>query len=703
MSKVLALFLTNGVSVMETMTNPKIQKTKRFLRLSFLALLIILTIFAIFIIGLLIYAKILGPPPLSVSQSSLYYSSDGAVIGESNNGEKRYWVELEDVSEDLINATISIEDQSFYDHHGFDYKRIAGAVLADIKAMEKVQGASTISQQYARNLFLTLDKTWKRKMSEAFYTIRLEMNYDKKQILEGYLNTINYGQKAYGIEAASQFYFGKSAKDLSLAEASMLAGIPKGPSIYSPLGHLDKAKARQKIILQSMVRNRYITQTEAEQAEREKLKIVGEHSYHQAQIAPYFQDTVKHLLKSKLGLDDRTIELGGLHVYTTLNTDQQEIAETVIAETISENSTIQVGLAAMDPNTGFVSALVGGRSYQDSQYNRAVQASRQPGSTIKPILYYAALEKGFTPATMMKSEPTTFRFDDGRAKYTPHNFNSKYANGDITMAQALALSDNIFAVKTHLFLGQDELIEKAKQFGIQSKMAKVPSLALGTSGVRVIDMVNAYSLLANGGKEVEPVFITKVEDYQGNVLYQYEPPRGQILDPKLTFVMNQMMTGMFDKKLNGYSSVTGSTIAGQMTRQYAGKSGSTNSDSWMIGYTPQLTAGIWTGYDGGNAITLNADKLYAKNIWIRFMERALQNEPIKTFKQPKGVIAVPIDPESGKIATDDCPVSRLTYFVEGTEPTDYCDQHLNEDGLPHRHNKSEKEHRNWLKRFFRWF
>ncbi|MGE8204963.1 transglycosylase domain-containing protein [Heyndrickxia sp. NPDC080065] len=686
---------------METIANPKIQKTKRFLRLSLLAFLLFLTIFTIFIAGILIYAKILGPPPLAVPQSTLYYSSDGMVIGESNNGEKRYWVDIEDISKDVINATISIEDQNFYAHHGFDFKRIAGAVFADIKAMDKVQGASTISQQYARNLFLTLDKTWKRKISEAFYTIRLEMNYDKNQILEGYLNTINYGHQAYGIEAASQFYFGKSAHDLSLAEASMLAGIPKGPSIYSPIASFDKAKARQKMILQTMVKNKYISAKEAKSAAKEKLSIVGEHTYHRAAIAPYFQDTVKYLLKSKLGFDDRTIDLGGLHVYTTLNTSQQKIAEQVIDESISKNSTIQVGFAAMDPNTGFVSALVGGRNYDKSQFNRAVQASRQPGSTIKPLLYYAALEKGFTPTTMMKSEPTTFRFDDGRSEYTPHNFNSKYANNDITMAQALALSDNVYAVKTHLFLGQDVLIKTAKQFGIQTKMAKVPSLALGTSGVRVIDMVNAYSLLANGGKKVEPIFITRVEDYQGNVLYQYKPHQEQTLDPKFAFVMDEMMTGMFDKKLNGYSSVTGASIISQMTRQYAGKSGSTNSDSWMIGFTPQLTAGIWTGYDEGDQLTLNADKLYAKNIWIRFMERSLENKPIKTFKEPKGVIALPIDPESGKIATDDCPVSRLTYFVEGTEPTDYCDKHLNEN--LNKQKDDEKGKKNWLKRFFNWF
>ena len=556
----------------------------------------------VILFSILLYAKILGPPPLSIPQSTLYYAADGTVIGESNSGEKRYWVTLNDISPSAIEAMIAIEDRSFYNHYGLDIKRIGGSVIANMKAMRKVQGASTITQQYARNLFLTMDKTWKRKITEAFYALRLEINYDKSEILEGYLNTISYGHGAYGIEAASQFYYGKSAKELSLAEGAMLAGIPKGPSVYSPLNDYDRAKSRQVLILRAMEETTVISSKEAEAASEEKLVFTGSHPHHRAESAPYFYDTVKNELINKVGLDERVIALGGLKVFTTLDPKQQEIAEQVIAETVTDSSEIQIGFAAMDPKTGFVTALVGGRSYDESPFNRAVQAVRQPGSTIKPLLYYAALERGFTPSTLIRSEPTTFEYDQGKSEYTPQNFNNQYPNGEITMAQALAVSDNIYAVKTHLFLGQDVLAGLMNKLGITTKILEVPSLALGASGVKVVELLNSYSMIANGGKKVEPTFIQKVEDYQGKVIYEAELTNEQILKPELTYVLSQMMTGVFDPKLNGYATVTGASIANQMSRVYAGKSGSTKSDSWMAGFTPGLAAAVWTGYDEGKKL-----------------------------------------------------------------------------------------------------
>ncbi|MBU8881006.1 PBP1A family penicillin-binding protein [Bacillus sp. FJAT-29790] len=686
---------------MEIMTNQRFRKAGKYLRALFIMSLIGLALAVLIGAGILLYAKILGPPPLAVSQSTLFYADDGTVIGESNNGQKRYWVDLSEISPDLVNATISIEDKNFYTHNGFDYKRIAGAILADIKAMAKVQGASTITQQYARNLFLEHEKTWKRKLLEAFYTIRLEMNYSKKEILEGYLNTIYYGQGAYGAQAASQFYFGKNAKELTLGEASMLAGIPKGVGIYSPLVSLKNAEGRQKIILRTMVENGYIHKKEMEAALNEPLVIIGKHLHTKSKTAPYFQDAMRHALKTELNLDDRTIELGGLKVYTTLDLKQQEIAEQTVGKLISKESEIQVGFVAMNPKNGYVKAMVGGRNYEESPFNRSVQAVRQPGSTMKPLLYYAALEQGFTPSTSMRSEPTIFRFEDGRPNYTPKNFNSHYANGDITMAQALALSDNIYAVKTHLFLGEDALINTAKKFGIKTKMAKVPSLALGTSGVRVIEMANAYSMFANGGKKVSPVMIKRVENQKGEIIYEQNKEAIPILRPELAYVMTQMMTGIFDPKLNGYTSVTGSTVINDMTRSYAGKSGSTETDSWMIGFSPQLVSAVWTGYDKGKTIHLIADKSYAKNIWIRFMEDAHKEIPVKNFKAPKGTIGVYVNPANGKLASDHCPIKRLTYFAAGTEPTEYCTDHLlyhEEDTVK----KQKEPHKPWYKKIFDW-
>ncbi|WP_170008405.1 transglycosylase domain-containing protein [Bacillus fonticola] len=656
------------------------------------------------------YLKVQGPPPLSVPQSTLYYAADGTVIGEENfNGEKRYWVPIEEMSPALVNATVAIEDRNFYEHNGFDIKRIAGAAIADLKALDMVQGASTITMQYARNLFLEHDKTWERKIKETVYALRLEMNYDKDQILEGYLNTIYYGHGAYGIQAASQFYFGKDADELSLAESTMLAGIPKGPSNYSPLEDADAAKSRQKLILQEMAEQKLISAKELAVALREPLSYTGTHPTVANNIAPYFQDAVRAELQRTVGIDEKTLETGGLQVYTTLDPKMQKIAERAVEETMEDDSNMQLGFVAMSPNTGFVRAMVGGRDYQESPFNRATQAIRQPGSTIKPLLYYAALEQGFTPATSMQSEQTTFLFDEGRAEYTPHNFNNKYAEDDVTLAQALALSDNVYAVKTHLFMGTQTLVDTMRRFGISTKIDKVPSLALGTSGVRVTEMTNTYNMFANGGKDVRPQLIEKVVNRDGEVLYEAPQSSEQTLKKDRAFLMTSMMTGMFDRALNGYSSVTGTTVIDDITRAYAGKSGSTDTDSWMIGFAPQLTAGVWTGYDDGRDITNVTEKQYAKNIWVTFMEEALEGSPVKAFRAPEGVVGVYVNPATGKLATEACPTKRLTYFIEGTEPTEYCIEHLGRDDktdeAPEEEESDPKDEpieEPWYKKLFDW-
>ncbi|OQM45396.1 monofunctional biosynthetic peptidoglycan transglycosylase [Anoxybacillus sp. UARK-01] len=687
---------------MEIIPSSRFRGTVKYIRAFIFITLILAILFTLCLAGVIALAKIEGAPPLAVPQTTIFYADDGTKIGESDNGQTRYWVNLRDISPSVIQATVAVEDRSFFEHHGFDTKRIAAAVIADIKAMSKVQGASTITQQYARNLFLTLDKTWMRKLQEALYTIRLEVNYSKQEILEGYLNTIYYGHGVYGIEAAANYYFGKSAKQLTLSEASMLAGIPKGPSYYSPFNNEQRAKSRQKIVLQSMVESGYITKKEAAAAYKAPLVYSRNHEVTKKQIAPYFQDVVKDVLRNKLGIDEQTIEMGGLRVYTSLDPKMQTIAEQQIRDTIDPASAIQVAFVAMDPHTGEVKALVGGRDYNKSPYNRAVQAERQPGSTFKPFLYYAAIRQGFTPSTEMRSELTTFTFDDGKATYTPHNYNNYYANDTITLAQAIALSDNVFAVKTHLFIGEDKLVQTAKKMGITSSLKQVPSLALGTSPVRVIEMVNAYSILDNNGKKVEPVFITKVVNHKGETIYEYNAESKQILNRDAAYVTTQLMTGMFDPKLNDYTTVTGQAVLHDITRPYAGKSGTTETDSWMIGYAPQLVAGVWTGYDRGEKITKLAEKQYAKKIWVKFMENSLKNEPVQSFKPTKGVVGVYINPDNGKLATKACPIKRLTYYVAGTEPTEYCTEHLDKKKKKAPHHKEENEP-NWFDKLFKWF
>ncbi|WP_409290731.1 transglycosylase domain-containing protein [Peribacillus sp. SCS-37] len=684
---------------MEAMTGQRFKQSMKIFRAIAILTGAGLAILFLIYLAVLGYAKLLGPPPLAVPKSTIFYSADGGEIGETNTNQKRYWVKLADISPYLAEAAISVEDQHFYKHGGFDPKRIAGAVLADVRAMSKVQGASTITQQYARNLFLHHEKTWKRKLEEAFYTIRIEMNYSKEQILEGYLNTIYYGHGSYGIQAASRYYFGKDARELTLAEASLLAGIPKGPYRYSPYMSLENAKNRQRIVLRAMNKTGYIKKEEIAAASAKNLKFKDQQQEKQENTAPYFQDAVKQALRTQLNLDERSIELGGFSVYTTLDPKLQELAEESFNSVFAPDSEIQGSLVSMNPRTGEVKALVGGRDYEKSPFNRAVQASRQPGSTMKPILYYAALEQGFTPSTKLRSELTTFTYDGGKSSYTPHNYNNQYADKDITLAQALALSDNVYAVKTHLFLKPNSLIGSARRFGISSPLSDVPSLALGTSGVKLTEMVNAYSHFANGGKEVRPIFIKKVVNHEGEVIYEYKHKKKQVLDADLAFEMTALLTGMFDSKLNGYASVTGSTIASNLTRPYAGKSGSTEYDSWMVGYTPQLVTGVWSGYDDSRKIQSSLEKGYTKKIWAGFMEDAMRGEPVKKFKPTEGVIGVYINPESGKLAAKGCPVKRFTYFIKGSEPTEYCTEHL-KDGPA----KAEKSHHKgktpWYKRLW---
>lgn len=685
---------------MDVITPRRIRITLKTIRAITFISLLLLIFFSTVVLSIVLYAKWQGPPSLTVPQSTIIYASDGSKIGELHNGQKRYWVNLDDISENVLQATIAIEDRGFYDHHGFDYKRIAGAALADLRAMAKVQGASTITQQYARNLFLQHEKTWQRKAKEAFYTIRLEQNYSKDEILEGYLNTIYYGHGVYGIEAAANYYFGKNASQLSLAEASMLAGIPKGPNLYSPYVNQEKAKERQTIILKMMANEGYITEKQLDGALREKLVYTTKEEKVQKGMAPYFQDAVMSSLAMDLQMDEDILQTKGLKIYTTLDPDMQKIAEEIVASSIEKKSDIQAGFVAMDPKTGYVKALIGGRDYEKSPFNRATQAKRQPGSTIKPLLYYTAINNGFTPSTEMMSEPTTFSYDDGKATYKPSNYNDYYANDFITMLQAIALSDNIYAVKTHMFLGMDKLVKSGEQFGLDTKIKKVPSAALGTSPIRLVDIVNAYGMLGNGGKKIKPAFVTKVEAANGEVIYKAEKNKEQILNEQAAFVTTHMMTGMFDPKLNGYTSVTGQSIANTLTRDYAGKSGSTSTDSWMIGFSPQIVAGVWTGYDKGKSIDLVQERGYSKTIWARFMEKALEDESVKAFRPPDGLVGVYINPASGKLATKECPEKRLTYYVEGTEPTEYCTEHSTE--MP-KEKKSKQKEDSLFDKLFKWW
>ncbi|GGC86369.1 penicillin-binding protein 2D [Thalassobacillus devorans] len=639
---------------------------------------------------ILLYALISGPPPLTTEQNTIYYSQDGSVIEEDFGSKRRYWVDLDDISPYIIQATLTSEDRHFYDHSGFDMKRIGAAVLKNIRNLAKVEGASTITQQYARNLYLSHEKTWVRKTKEAIYALRLEMFYDKDEILAGYLNSIYYGHGAYGIEAASRYFFDKHANELSLSESAMLAGIPKGPSYYSPFNNEENANDRQKQILASMEAAGHIDASKSALASQEKLAYHEPNKEDAPDIAPYFQDAVAVEAMNRLDIDREQLTVGGYHIYTTLDIPTQKVLEKSMEQHIDKNSEIQAAGIVIAPETGSIQALAGGRNYETSSFNRVTQAKRMVGSTIKPFLYYEALGSGFTPTTQLVSKPTKFELGNGEV-YAPSNFDGYYANEPITMAQALALSDNIYAVKTNVYLGPERLKETLGKFGISGKIPAVPSLALGTATLSLYDMTKAYSKLARPEEENVPHTITKITDSHGNMLYEYEPPDNEsMIDPKRAFLTAHMMTGMFDSSLDGYMRVTGSSIAGKLSRPYSGKSGTTNTDSWMIGFSPELVTGIWTGYDQGKQITRTSELQYSKDIWADVMEQSHQDRTFSTLKAPEGVVGVYVDPATGLRATPYCDTQRLMYFEEDKIPESFCTEHTFEENRQPREKEKNK-------------
>ena len=587
-------------------------------------LIIFLVLIGIFIIGNVIvytYAKISPAIEIKNANSFMLFDSNNEVFFQGSGS--REWISLDDISPYLIEATINTEDKNFYNHIGFDYLRILKALVVNITSGSTVQGASTITQQYAKNLFLDFDKTWQRKWDEMWYTIAIESHYSKDEILEGYLNTINYGHGKYGIETASQFYFGKSASDLTLAEAAMLTGIPKSPSNYSPLVNLDKAKARQQMILKNMCDDGVITLDEYNQAMNEELKFIGEEEEEELQSVMYYQDAVIAELKSLKEIPETFLETGGLKVYTSLDIDLQKELETIVKENMPD-SELENASVMMDPNTGAVLALVGGKDYNKSEFNRATDAKRQVGSTMKPFLYYAALENGFTASTTFTSEETTFTFDNNET-YSPQNYNGTYGHKPISMATAIAYSENIYAVKTHMFLGEETLVNMAKRLGITANLDMVPSLALGTSEIGMLEMAAAYSAFANSGYKVKPHFITKVVDNEGNILYEADEEKELILNSNLTFILSNLLTATYDNNFIDYNYPTAVNLASRMTHEYALKSGTTNTDNWYIGYNNKIVTAIWCGYDDNRDLDSSEYK-YAQNIWLQAMETYMKGK-----------------------------------------------------------------------------
>lgn len=628
-------------------------------KLLLLTKIFIFTFFSIIIIilSLYVYAFITPKFNINTSKSITYYDKYGNDLFQER--EKNDYVELNNISDYVKNSIVSIEDKNFYNHKGFDYLRIAKAMIVNLKSKKLKEGASTISQQYIKNLYLTFDKTWERKIQEALLTLELETHYSKNEILEGYLNTIDFGAGNYGIKEASKYYFNKEPKDLSLAEASIIVGIPKNPSYYNPVTNYENAKKRQKNVLISMVKNKYISKDEMNEAINEPLNFYAKNDKVELSSIYYYRDAVLKELSNIKEIPSSLLDMEGLKIYTNLDKDVQKNLENNIDKEM-KNSSLQVASVVITPSNGKIVALIGGKEYSKSQYNRAYSSKRQVGSTIKPFLYYSALENGFTPSSTFLSERTTFNLGD--TMYSPKNAGNIYANKNISMLAAIAYSDNIYAMKTHLFLGTDSLSKITKKVGIKTEVKENASSALGTTEINMIDYSNGFITLANEGKHETPHLIEKITDNNGKILYEYKYSNDYVLNKKYVYILNNLLTSTYNYSLINYTSPTLVSISNTLKGKYAAKSGSTKTDYWTVGYNKDYLMLVWAGNDDNSEVKSKDSKI-TKKIWAKTISTIKDNKN-EWYDIPKGITAAAIDPISGEINSN----GFVCYYEKGSEP-----------------------------------
>lgn len=611
---------------------------------------------------LLVCLRIAPLPDESLVNPTRIDSADGSRLAEwTLKGTQSQRIPLSQIPKDLQNATIAVEDGKFYKHHAFNPLSVARAVVVDIQHGKVVEGGSTITQQLAKNLFLNQDRTITRKVREAMYAIQLELHETKETILSQYLNVVYFGSGAYGVGAASELYFHKNVQDLSLAECAMLAGLPKGPSVLSPFIHEPLAKERQKIVLNRMVAVGFLTQAQADAAYAEPLKF--DHMQSPSVAAPYFTSVAVQEAKQRFHVSQDDLYRGDISMSTTLDPVLQGAAERAIASSLPQTSGIQAALVAVDPKTGDIKAMVGGRDFSKSPYNR-VFAERQPGSTFKAVLYTAALTHGWTPARQVNSELTTFVYDDTK-QYTVHDYGDFFAHRPLTLREALARSDNVYAVTTNMDVGPSQVMKTARDMGIQSPLKPFPSLALGVCPTSPLQMAEAYATLANGGLHVTPHALREVRDARKGEVTQTASDKQRVIPDLVAFQMTDLLTSVM--KPNG----TGYAVHQYLHGPAAAKTGTTDTDVWMVGYTPNIVCAVWVGYDDNRPLSVSESHM-AGPIWAKFMGTAQAHLPSDWFTPPSGIVKRVIDPLTAKLATDTCSSTETDYFVKGTEPKDYC-------------------------------
>jgi penicillin-binding protein 1A len=609
---------------------------------------------------------------------SKVYADDDELLTEFQ-AERRIFVPLREIPKVLRDAVIAVEDARFYSHFGVDLRGIARAAYANFRHSRIVEGGSTITQQLAKVLFLTPDRRFERKVKEALLAVELERRYSKDRLLEIYLNQIYLGHGAYGVEAASRTYFGASVQELTLSQAALLAALPRAPGNYSPFEHPDVARARRAYVLKRMVELDYVKPDDAKKAAAAPLGLVAPERRRGS--GQYFLEYIQQRLEAKLGSD--LVYKGGLSIYTTLNPVMQRTAEQALREGLKTLAARQASKVAgkggtappvpegaiilIEPQTGYIKALVGGSDFARSEFNRAVNAHRQPGSAFKPFVYLAALEAGRTPAELLDDSPLTYTFN-GRT-WSPENYDDKF-RGQITLQQSLEESVNVPTVRLAESIGIGRVVDAARRLGIQSPLQANLALALGAGDVTLLELTAAYAALANQGARMEPVPIRYITDGQGRLIDENIPQGRDAVNPATAYVLTQMLRGAVERG----TAVTAKSLG----RPIAGKTGTTNdfSNAWFVGYTPTLAAGVWVGHD--RVRSLGPDETGAKAalpIWIALMREVLKGHPPEDFSPPENVTLARVDMLTGFLANPSCPRPAIMAFVAGTEPTHFCPIH----------------------------
>lgn len=581
-----------------------------------------------FFVCCLLYAIFI---PIHIDEKTIIiYDNKNQILYQSD---KSKTLDIDELDPFIKNAVINIEDNRFYSHIGFDIFRMGKAIYTNTKTNSIVEGGSTITQQYAKNMFLDNTQTFNRKIKEFFYALQLEMQYSKKDILEGYLNTIYYGHGIYGFKNAASFYFNKEIRSLTKAEIALLIGIPNGPSYYSPFLSYENALKKRNSILLKLKESKLLTNNEYKLAIQEDIHL-NTNGYEKEDAKNYYIDSVL------AQINELNIQGDHLYVYTYYDEDAQNALTSAIHNT-SKNNEIQSAGVIIQPYTSNILAIQGGNDYTTSSYNRSLYAKRQIASTIKPLLYSIALEQGFTPSSLFSSEPTTFKLENNET-YAPDNYSKIYPYKQIPMVEAISMSDNIYAVKTLLFLGIDSLVNTLELWNIH--VDAHPSLALGCINLSPLELTGIYNTFASEGFYIKPSFIFMVKD-DNTVRYKRKLQAKQFMERDITLVMNQLLTSTYDEQTKDYALPT--MYGRNPTVKTSVKSGTSNWDTWVMGFNPYYTVGIWNGYDD-NREMVKSEYDYSKQIWQTTFNTLMKDKKEVWYEKSNQIVEKRIDPKNGK-------------------------------------------------------